>query len=546
MNGYPTKILNDFLNVSSTIYYQGSPVTDSNPLPCSLGDGTVNITGDVYIPAVISVYSTTSNPVHTHVVESIPIELAKGSNTIGNVNINGIVPISFSNAIIPTYLTQQLPTGSNTIGNVYINIDNSKVTNRNPFPVRNSDDTLDAFGRLRISEPFTLGDYKHIYGIDPTFQDITSNGGAVTFVKDKACCTLTTSTASNSLVIHQTKRYHQYLPGKSQLVLSSINFKGFTSNVTKRTGYYDNQDGIYFELNGSNEVSFNIRSFVGSGSFTSNERVLQNNWNIDTFNDPVNSAFVLDLTTVQLVAIDFQWLGVGRVRCGFSHNGLFYPAHEFNHTNIIKTVYMSNPTLPVRCEIFNTGPTTGGSMDQICSTVLSEGGYVEVGYDFSVTSDIRTITAGLGNALPILCIALRPTYKDYINRMIVRLSNTSVFSVNENVAYRILKLPSISNVVGGSWANVNTDNSGAQYNKTATSISTLGIEMGNGFVAASQQNQNFITGSSSSDRTGSTTRSNFIVQNIQGNDSEVYVIYVTTLTANSTQVAAGVQWREIF
>ena len=32
----------------------------------------------------------------------------------------------------------------------------------------------DAFGRIRMSSPFTLGDYKHLYGLDPNFIDYTS------------------------------------------------------------------------------------------------------------------------------------------------------------------------------------------------------------------------------------------------------------------------------------------------------------------------------------------------------------------------------------
>jgi hypothetical protein len=555
MEGYPTRILNEPLNVSSTLYYQGSPVNNSNPLPCSLGDGTVTITGDITIPATISVYSSSSNPVHVHIVESIPITLNDSTCNIGNVNINGTVPVSLCNMPISTTLINQLPSGSNTIGNVNININNSLVSNSNPFPVSFSTTPTvniiptkgasDAFGRTRVSEPYTLGDYKHIYGIDPNFQDKYINGGSNIFNKNKACCMLYTTTASNSYVLHQTKRYHQYLPGKSQLILSSFNFNGFTSNVIKRTGLYDDNDGIYFELDGLNRASFNIRSFVTGTPI--NVQVFQKDWNIDKLNS-LSSSFILDLTKVQLFFVDFQWLGVGRVRCGFAHDGDFIIAHEFYHSNRISAVYMSSPSLPIRCEIFNTNTTlTGSTMDQICSTVISEGGYFEVGYDGAVTSDIRTITAGLYNSLPVLCIALSSTYKGYINRMIARLTHSTVFAIDNNVMFQILKLPSVSNVIGGQWLDIDINTSGLKYNKTATSITSVGIQLANGFVSAAQNGSSGVNIIGSSSETfGTSTRTNFIAQNIDGNDSEVYVIYAKTLTASVTQLIASIQWREVY
>ena len=568
MNGYPVYVLND-----------NSVVSASNPLPVSLGADTVTVTGDITIPATISVASSASNPVHVHVTEfSVPIELTTGNSTIGNVNINGIIPVSLCNIPIGTYLTQPIPTGSNTIGNVgiigtipvslsnisigtyltgslpsgsntigtvNIQLNDKTISEFNPISVIQPLGSYDAFNRSRVSECFTLGDYKHIYGIDPNFLDLTSNGGTVTFVKNKACCELRTSTTSNSSTIHQTRCYHHYLPGKSHLILSSFNFRGFTSNVIKRTGYFDDLDGIYLELNHSNVMSFNVRSFV-TGTVTTIS-VKQFEWNVDKMDGTGPSKISLDMTKTQLVFFDFQWLGVGRVRCGFAHDGSFLPCHNFYHSNNLSTVYMSNPSLPIRCEIFNIGiPPTGGLMEQICSTVISEGGYIESGIDHSVLSDVRTIPAGLGNALPILCIALRNTFNGYLNRMIVRLVQASVLAVDQNVSYQILRLDSVGYVIGGSWVNVSSI-SGVKYNNTATSLTNLGEAMSMGFVAASQNGSSSINIAGSSGQTaGSSAKRNFIAQNIQATDSEVYVIYVKTLTASSSQVVGGMSWREVY
>lgn len=526
MNGYPVYVLNE-----------NSVVSMSNPLPVSLGADTVTVTGDITIPTSVHVFTDYTDPLYVSIVSN--------SNTIGNVNINGIIPVSLCNVPIGTYLTQPIPTGSNTIGTVNIQLNDKIINEFNPVSVVQPLGSYDAFNRSRVSECFTLGDYKHIYGIDPNFLDLTSNGGTVTFVKNKACCELRTSTASNSSTIHQTRCYHHYLPGKSHLILSSFNFRGFTSNVIKRTGYFDDQDGIYLELNQSNVISFNIRSFVTGTATTIS--VKQSEWNVDKMDGTGPSMVSLDMTKTQLVFFDFQWLGVGRVRCGFAHDGSFLPCHNFYHSNNLTVVYMSNPSLPIRCEIFNVGiPPTGGLMEQICSTVISEGGYIESGIDHCILSDVRTIPAGLGNVLPILCIALTNTYNGYLNRMIVRLVQASVLAVDQNVSYQILRLDSVGYVVGGNWVNVNS-NSGVKYNITATSLTNLGEAMSMGFVAASQNGSSSINiAGSSGQTTGSSAKRNFIAQNIQATDSEVYVIYVKTLTSSSTQVVGGMNWREVY
>jgi len=118
---------------------------------------------------------------------------------------------------------------------------NTIVATSNPFPVTAVGDGLeikgispDAFGRTRVSELFTLGDYKHLFAIDPNFLDVTSNG-SVTFEQNKAQATLSTNSNSSAYAIHQTKFYHHYQPGKSQLIFSSFNFGAPDRNVTKRT-----------------------------------------------------------------------------------------------------------------------------------------------------------------------------------------------------------------------------------------------------------------------------------------------------------------------
>lgn len=399
----------------------------------------------------------------------------------------------------------------------------------------------DAFGRLRVSEPFTLGDYKHLYGLDPNFIDYLENGATISFQENQAAARLTTTSNVSSRAVHQTKFYHHYMPGKSQFVLASFNFYDAVENVTKRTGYFDDRNGIFFEQAGDGTLSMVVRSYV-SGSAVDN-RITQSNWNGDKVDGTGPSGWALDITKTQLFWTDFQWLGVGKVKVGFVHNDDFIECHTFYHSNVLSTVYMSNPNLPVRCEILNTGATTGGYFDQICTTVVSEGGYVEAGQDWAVSSpSLRSLAAGA--TLPVLAIKLKTSFKGYDkNRMIIRLQDVNVFSTGANIKYSVVKLPNQAALTGNTWVSIDND-SGIQYNATATAY-TGGNTILSGFAAAETQGSK-ITSQGSGKDFGPSAKKNFIVQNYDSTDSEIYLVVATNIGTTTTTVGVAMQWREIY
>ena len=406
----------------------------------------------------------------------------------------------------------------------------------------------DAFGRLRISEPFTLGDYKHLYSIDPDFINVLSGVGAtITFEANQAAAILQSGISSTGYAIHQTKRYHHYMPGKSQLIYSTFNFGAAQQNVTKRTGYFDDRDGIFFEQASDGTLNFVIRSYVTAGIGTSERRIPQSQWNKDKLDGNGPSGFNLDITKTQLFFTDFEWLGVGRVRCGFSLDGLNIVAHEFYNSNVLPTVYMSNPNLPVRCEIRNNGTQVGagGSFIQLCSTVMSEGGYVEAGREFSHATPLRTV--GIGTTVPIIAIRLKNSYKGYPNRATVKLEDISVFSNGGNVKYEVVKLRSSIGINStGTWVSEN-DESVVEFNQSATGISATYFEdfMG-GYASGESQNTQKPSATSVNVQSGPTSKKNFLSQNFDSTDSEIFSVRVTNISDVSTNVGVALRWREIY
>jgi len=404
--------------------------------------------------------------------------------------------------------------------------------------------TIDAFGRLRVSSGYTIADYKSVYGADDEMLSTTSGGGSsVAYQTDLAASRLTAGTGATDYAQRQSRMYHNYQPGKSQLVFASFNFYNAVANCNKRIGYFDDRNGIFFQLAGNGTLSFVKRSYV-TGS-TVDTTVAQSSWNVDPCDGTGPSGFDLSVAQTQLLFIDFQWLGVGRIRIGFVHDGAKIIAHEFYHSNVIATAYWSQPSLPVRAEVRNTAGTAGAAyLDMICSTVMSEGGYAEAGDDFSIGSAVRTV----GNSsvtLPVAAIRLANTFNGYPNRQYVRLSAVNVIAPAQTVKVEIIRVESHTVITGGSWVT-GGQGSGVEYNITATGytpgaydniVDTFFLPSG----GTGGGNNNAVPAMLSDP---SKAKKGYIAQNIGASDSMAFLVYVTSLGSNAT-AAVAIQWREI-
>lgn len=233
---------------------------------------------------------------------------------------------------------------------------------------------LDSFGRIRMSSPYTLFDSQNRYAKDSQFDEALTGSGTATFVANEGAVDMDVTTASGDKVIRQTKRRFPYQPGKSLLVLATFVLNPAATNLRQRMGYFDADNGVFLQLD-DDELSFVLRSNV-TGTVSDSRKVAKSSWNVDKFDGTGPSGLTLDPTKAQIVFFDFEWLGVGSVRCGFIINGKFYIAHVYNNANIIGTTYMTTAILPIRYEIEAKDTLSAAAkLKQICSTVISEGGY---------------------------------------------------------------------------------------------------------------------------------------------------------------------------
>ena len=237
---------------------------------------------------------------------------------------------------------------------------------------------LDAFGRLRVSNPLTIFDSKNIMSKNSLYDESTANGGTVTYTANKSTVNLNVTEASGSKTIRQSKRVMSYQPGKSLLTLNTFVMNTPIANLKQKTGLFDANNGIFFFVDGTTYKI--VRRTYTSGAAVDTE-ISQSSWNGDKLNGTGASGFTLYPDKSNILFIDIEWLGVGAVRVGFVINGQFITAHTFNNANDLTTVYMQSPNLPIRYEIERAGTLAAGTytLQQICSTCMSEGGYAPEG-----------------------------------------------------------------------------------------------------------------------------------------------------------------------
>ena len=347
----------------------------------------------------------------------------------------------------------------------------------------------DAFGRLRISQPLTLFDSTHRFADNGLWATSnTAGNSSYSFSNNQSLITMTVGTTANAEVIRETTKVFSYQPGKSLLTMSTFAMETPKANVRQRVGYFGGENGIYFE-NSSNTNYFVLRSNT-SGNVTET-RVAQTDWNVDKFDGTGYSAQSggaehtggLDVSKTNILWMDIEWLGVGDVRCGFVVDGKMVPAHIFHNDNKNIVPYMTTATLPLRYEIKNTGVTTSNStMKQICSTVISEGGYELYGSQQAIQTPINApidLTVA-GTYYNLISLRLKTERLDAV----AILTAISLIGLTNN-AYYNWQVRAGGTTTGGTWVSAG-DNSAIEYKIDAATI-TGGRILASGFTTSTTQ-----------------------------------------------------------
>lgn len=388
----------------------------------------------------------------------------------------------------------------------------------------------DMFGRLKVAEPFTIFDSAHRYSTNPHFSNEITGTASTTHLPNESSLQMTVGTASGDEITRESKRVFPYQPGKSLQVMQTFVMGDAQANLRRRVGYFSRQNGVYLEQDGTS-VYIVKRSYI-SGSVV-NTRVAQADWNKDKLDGTGPSGYTLDLSKAQILVSEYEWLGVGSVRVGFVIDANFVIAHQFNHSNIIDSVYMTTATLPVRAEITNTGNRVApANLKMICTTVISNGGYTPSAERLAAK---RTTEVTVGTSFyPLAAIRLASGKTDAV----VLPSDVSILPTSAGTfEWGLYRNP--DSVTGGTWTTAN----GAglvEYNVSGTSVDlTNATLIRSGFMASDNKSASPLS-------LGNV--SNFELQlgrtNASTPVSDVYVLAIRTISSTAN-VIGSISWNEI-
>jgi len=367
------------------------------------------------------------------------------------------------------------------------------VSDMNPFPVSitsfvssASATQTDAFGRLRISEPYTLFDSFHRYQDNGKITEYTSGTASSAHDANSSSILMTIGGNIGDKIYRESSRTFAYQPGKSLLILQTFCMSPAKNGLRQRQGYFDTQNGIYIELDG-NTLNFVRRSYASG--VLNETRVNQANWNVDTMDGNGPSNFTLHIDRTQIMFIDIEWLGVGSVRVGFVIQGKFCLCHVFHHANEESTgtsdttlPYMTTACLPVRAEFENVANT--GSISNyriICTSIISEGGYELRGRPRSIGTDVVDAPRNLPTKnvfYPVVSIRLK---SNRLGAIVTPVQISMIGTTASDFKWKLIVNNTVSG--GGAWQSAGAD-SCVEYKLDGTNSITDGTVLKSGYFTS--------------------------------------------------------------
>lgn len=396
---------------------------------------------------------------------------------------------------------------------------------------------LDGANRLKVSNVHHIFENKNIFTINDNemLTELGGVGASVTHLPNESSVQLQVGTGIGEFVIRQSYRYMPYIPGSSQgITMTGVLGRG-KANVTKRIGYFDNNDGLFFELA---DLTLRVVRRTSTSGSPVDIQIDQANWNLDKLDGTGPSGITFDDSKAQIFMIDFLWLGTGQIRYSLQIDGKSIPIHEINNANVLGLVYMSTPTLPVRYEIRNTGASLDASiLKEICISVISDAGQILPGYEFS-SSNLVT-TRAVTTRIPVLAVRLKNSFGGKDNRRTMRILKSSNYAITNDALFEVAHLHGVS-AVTGTFNDVDTSGSAVEFSTNITSI-----------TAADEHiiNLIYVPAGLGSSATSTISHLEFINfhsfanQNFDSTGSEYFVIYATSF-GGTTNVSASISWIE--
>lgn len=393
---------------------------------------------------------------------------------------------------------------------------------------------FDAFSRLEIASPYALGDYIHRFDLSPLLFDTTLVGaGSITHLPNQSSVRLRTTAASGDSVVFQSRRHHRYQAGRAGLITMTCVPGAGIANVVKRWGFFDEKNGLFFQLSGT---TFSVvqRSFASGATVDS--VITQTNFNGDKVNGTGRSGMNLSFTKANIFEIYFQWLGAGFASFRTIDSlGNVIELHRFRNGNRYSTVYMGTASLPIRYQQKTVGAASQSDLIAICSNVTSSGGEDPPEYEFGFGST-AVITTSTANETFVIAYRPDSLFNSQVNRALFLPKEFLFASDLSSCLFRVYYNGSVTST---GWTDVSTGFSGMEYTTSASAftagkpliyqpvIASGPVTVAKSFSAASGVRKLALTRSAT----------NKTYDNI--------IITVTRLTATNVDAMASMEWGEL-
>ncbi|MCK5606561.1 hypothetical protein KAR91_31955 [Candidatus Pacearchaeota archaeon] len=330
--------------------------------------------------------------------------------------------------------------------------------------------------------------------------------------------------------------YTSYVPGTGHAIFETFLLGAAVENVECTVGYGNFENGLF--LNQTLSGRRFIRRTKASGSVV-DVPTEQADWNVDKFDGFGPSGKTLDPTKSSFLFIDYAWQGAGPIRMGLFVDGIPFTAHEFRFFDVLDTVFMSTPSLPVFYEIKNTGDTVSTNvLKEFCTAVMSEGGEELTGVGFSVS--VETTPRSITTNEPILAIRLKNTFGGGPNRKTIRLSNAGAFATDNGIHFDIIHLHDPTDIAA-TWNDVG-GGSAVEFSTDITVVTgNPSHKIDEGYAAAGQAGKG---GAPNVVTSNVLDQHRVLTQNIDSTNSEIFLVRGASLVPQIAKVYPNMSWIE--
>ena len=335
------------------------------------------------------------------------------------------------------------------------------------------------FGSLQVAQKMTRMDVKSTFGISELRDNIvTEQGGAIVNPVGNAEYDLSVSTDGGRSLLRTVER-GRYVAGITAEVGIGVRLSSspYTGNQSFRWGYFDDQNGMFFQKDADGMSVGIMRDGVQTELFP------QSSWNVDRLDGSGPSESVLDLSRGNIFQIIYTWYGYGavafRIVVTNGGNQFVQTIHRYapNGGTSVK-----NPNLPLYAELSNPGVTDPSATTAIRAYVA--------GRQYSIIGDVHSTNFRLTSPF-VLDVSADNTFSSIMNirRKAGYLGNpirvSAIEVITDSIVLYQIRLNALQDPEGAAYGDIpdtRQSETALEQNTSLTTLSDTGIVLFAGFA----------------------------------------------------------------